>query len=159
MGKHIGNSACARTLCICSKKRIAWSCGGGSASASIGAFEFHDFATQNTTTYPSTYTSSADLLGPGDADLWVPVDAVSTVITIQVYQGAGYAGTTYATATILTAGELGVTTQTQTCSSSTGSWQTLTFSAINPSKQGWVKVRVTSFDTSGTGHTLFGALT
>jgi hypothetical protein len=133
--------------------------GGGSANAAIGYSELHDFAVQDTSTVPSTYTSSAKLVGPGDADLFIPVDATSTVITIQVEQGAGYGGTNYASATLLTAGELGVTTQTETCTSSTGSFQTLTFNAINPSKQGWVKVRVTSFDTSGTASVWFGAVT
>jgi hypothetical protein len=99
------------------------------------------------------------MTGPGDCDLWVPVDAVSTTIAIQVYQGAGYGGSNYATATLLANGELGVAAQTQTCSLSTGSWQTLTFSAIAPTKAGWVKIRVTSFDSSGTANTFFGALT
>ena len=133
--------------------------GGASANASIGYSEFHDFSTQNTTTYPTGYTSSADMYGPGDCDLWVPVDAVSTTIAIQVYQGSTYGGTSYATANLLANGELGVAAQVQTCTSSTGSWQTLTFSAITPTKAGWVKIRVTSYDTSASANTLFGALT
>ena len=99
------------------------------------------------------------MTGPGDTDIWVPVDAVSTTIAIQVYQGAGYTGTTYATATLEAQGELGVAGQVETCTSATGSWQTLTFSAITPTKAGWVKVRISSFDSSGTGVLNFGALT
>ena len=66
--------------------------GGGSASASVGYSELHDFSVQDTVTYPTGQTSSAKMTGPGDTDIWVPVDAVSTTIAIQLYQGAGYTG-------------------------------------------------------------------
>jgi hypothetical protein len=133
--------------------------GGKSANNSVGAMEFHDFGIQDTVTYPSGQTSSAKLIGPGDNDILVPVDAVSTTIAIQLNQATGYGGTTYATATILSNGELGIASQVQTCSSTLNSWQTLTFSAINASKAGWVRVRITSFDSSGTAALNFGALT
>jgi hypothetical protein len=133
--------------------------GGGSASAAVGYSELHDFAVQDTGVVPTGQTSSGELNGPGDTDIWVPVDAVSTTIAIQLNQAAGYTGTTYATATLEPNGELGVVAQVQTCSSTTGSWQTLTFGAITPTKAGWVKIRVSSFDTSGTGELYFGALT
>ena len=86
------------------------------------------------------------------------MDAVSTTIAIQLYQGAGYTGTTYATATLLANGELGITTQTETCTSSTGTWQQLTFTVQTPSKAGWVTIQVTSYDTSGTGTLNFDTL-
>ena len=133
--------------------------GGGSASASVGYVERHDFPVQDTGTYPAGQTSSGKMTGPGDTDIWVPVDAVSTTIAIQLYQGAGYTGTTYANANIIANGEIGVTGSTQTCSSTLSSWQTLTFGAITPTKTGWIKVRVSSFDTSGTGTLNFGSLT
>ena len=133
--------------------------GGGSADATPGYMERHDFSKQNTTTYPTGQTSSGEMVGPGDTDIWVPVDAVATVLAIDLYQGSGYTGTTYATATILTQNEIGVATQTETCSSATGSWQTLTFSSITPTKQGYIKIRITSYDTAGTGTLFFGALT
>jgi hypothetical protein len=133
--------------------------GGGSASNAAGYAEFHDFGIQDTVVFPSGQSSSAKLIGPGDNDIWVPLDATSTVITIQLNQGSGYGGTTYATATLLGNGELGVASQVQTCSSTLNAWQTLTFSAITASKAGWMKVRITSYDTSGTGTLNFGALT
>lgn len=129
------------------------------AVAAVGYMEVHDFSVQDTVTYPTGQTSSAKMTGPGDTDIWVPVDAVATVLAIQLYQGSGYTGTTYATATILTQNELGVATQAETCTSATGSWQTLTFSSITPTKAGYVKIRVASYDTSGTGTLFFGALT
>ena len=133
--------------------------GGGSSNNAAGFAEFHDFSVESTTTYPSGQTASAEMTGPGDTDIWVPVDATATVITLQLYQGAGYTGTNYATATLLAQNELGVSAQIETCSSTTGSWQTLTFGSFTPTKAGYVKIRVTSYDTSGTGTLFFGALT
>ena len=133
--------------------------GGGSASFAIGPLELHDFAIQETSTVPAGQTSAGKLVGPGDQFIYVPVDATPTVITIQIEQGSGYTGTTYATATLLANGELGITAQVETCSSTLSSYQTLTFGSITASKQGWVTVRITSYDTSGTGITYFGALT
>jgi hypothetical protein len=74
--------------------------GGKSANNAVGFAEFHDFGIQDTSVFPSGQTSSAKLIGPGDNDIWVPVDAVSTTIAIQLNQATGYGGTTYATATI-----------------------------------------------------------
>ena len=138
--------------------------GGASVSNAVGYLERHDFAVQDTTQYPSGQTSSGKLVGPGDQFIQVPVDATTTTIAIQVMmesagQGTAYGGTNYATATLLANGELGVASQTQMCSSTLGSWQTLTFSAITASKQGWVTIQVTSYDTGGTANTWFGALT
>ena len=131
---------------------------GGASYASVGYLESHDNAIQDTVTYPSGQTSSGKLVGPGDQDLLIPVDASSTTVSVQLYQGSGYGGTTYATASVLSNGELGVTAQTLTCSSTLSSWQTLTFSAFTPSKKGWITLRITSYDTSGTGTLNFGAV-
>jgi hypothetical protein len=125
----------------------------------VGAYELHDFASQDTGTVPSGQTSAGKIVGPGDQYIQVPVDATATVITIQIEQGAGYGGTNYATATLLANGELGVAGQVETCSSSTGSFQTLTFGSITPTKRGWVTIQITSYDTSGTADVWFGAVT
>jgi hypothetical protein len=132
--------------------------GGKSPNNAVGFAEFHDFGIQDTSVFPSGQTSSAKLIGPGDNDIWVPVDAVSTTIAIQLNQATGYGGSVYATATLEANGELGIPAQVQTCSSTLNSWQTLTFSAISASKAGWVRIRISSFDTSGTAALNFGAL-
>ena len=132
--------------------------GGGASTGAVGFLERHDFAIQDTSVYPSGYTSSAKLVGPGDQWLFLPVDATATTISLQVYQGSGYAGTNYATATILANGELGIGAQTVTASSTLSAWQTLTFSSITPSKAGFITLQVTSYDTSGTGTLNFGAI-
>ena len=132
--------------------------GGGSANYAAGALELHDFAIQDTTVYPTGYTSSAKLVGPGDQYLLIPVDPIAHQFSVQVYQGSGYTGTFYATATILANGELGIGAQTVTASSTLSAWQTLTFSNITPSKAGFITLQVTSYDTSGTGTLNFGAI-
>ena len=132
--------------------------GGGSGSAATGYLELHDFAIQDTTVYPPGYTSSAKLVGPGDQYLLIPVDPIAHQFSVQVYQGSGYTGTSYATATILANGELGVSAQTVTASSTLSAWQTLAFSSITPSKAGFITLQVTSYDTSGTGTLNFGAI-
>lgn len=133
--------------------------GGGSALTAVGYAEFHDASVQNTSTVPSGQTSAGQLTGPGDQDLLIPVDATATTIALQLYQGSGYSGSAYATATLLSEGELGIASQVETCTSTLSAWQTLTFNSITASKQGWVRVRITSYDTSGTGALLYGALT
>lgn len=133
--------------------------GGGSASNGVGYMELHNASVQDTSTVPSGQTSAGKLTGPGDQDILIPVDATSTVISLQVEMSSGYGGTNYASATLLAEGELGVTTQTETCSSTLSAFQTLTFSSFTPSKAGWVRIRITSFDTSGTANVWFGAVT
>ena len=139
-------------------ERISRSCGNIHQGFTGKESEFHDFAVQDTVTYPTGYTSSGKLTGPGDRDLRVPVDPTLTTISIQLNQGSGYTGSAYAQAIILGENELGVAAQVETCTSTTGSWQTLTFSGITASKAGFVRVRVVSYDTSGTGTLNFGAL-
>jgi hypothetical protein len=131
--------------------------GGGSASYAVGYMERHDFSVEDTVTYQAS-PASGKLTGPGDQFIRVPVDAVSSTISIYLYQGSGYTGTTYATATLLANGEIGVTSQVETCSSTLSSWQQLTFTAVTPTAAGWVTVQVSSFDTSGTGTLNFDTL-
>ncbi len=130
--------------------------GGSSSVAAVGAYERHDFAVEDTVTYNDS-PASGKLVGPGDQDIQIPVDAVSSTISIYLYFDS-YGGTSYPSATLLANGELGITTQTKTCTSSADSWQQLTFSAITPSKAGWVTIRITSFDTNGTGTVNFDTL-
>ena len=155
LGVGAGTGANYPTVDILNRPRPS---GGGSANATAGAVERHDFAIQDTTTYPTGYTSSAKLVGPGDQYLLIPVDPIAHQFSVQVYQGSGYTGTSYATATILANGELGIGAQTVTASSTLSAWQTLTFSSITPSKAGFITLQVTSYDTSGTGTLNFGAI-
>jgi hypothetical protein len=151
-----GNSAGAPSVDWANRNRPS---GGKSALNAVGYAELHDFAIQDTSVFPSGGSSSGKLIGPGDQFLFIPVDATSTVITIQLYMSSGYGGSNYAAATLHASGELGTAAQTQTCSSTLSTWQTLTFSAITPSKQGYVILQIDSYDTSGTATVNFGAIT
>ncbi len=130
--------------------------GGQSPNASIGAFEFHDYAIEDTVVYNDS-PASGELVGPGDQFIQVPVDGVSSTISIYV-RFDSYGGTNYPCVNLLANGELGVAAQTQTCSSSSGTWQQLMFSAVVPSKAGWVTLQVVSYDTGGKGSVHFDTL-
>ncbi len=134
--------------------------GGGVGVASVqsvGYMEFHDFAKQSTASVQAG-TSSGQIVGPGDQFIQVPVDAVSSTVSIYLMFSSGYGGTNYPAVTLHAQGELGVAAQTQTCSSSSLTWQQLTFSAVTPSKQGWITLQVDSYDTSGTASVFFDTL-
>ena len=152
------NSALAYSSSVVSTDFVNRPTISGSKYAVSGYLALHDFAIQDTTTYPTGYTSSAKIVGPGDQYLLIPVDPIAHQFSVQVYQGSGYTGTSYATATILANGELGIGAQTVTASSTLSAWQTLTFSNITPSKAGFITLQVTSYDTSGTGTLNFGAI-
>lgn len=130
--------------------------GGQSANAAIGYSELHDYAIEDTVVYNDS-PASGELVGPGDQFILVPVDGVSSTISIYV-RFDSYGGTNYPTVNLLANGELGVAAQTQQCSSSSGTFQQLTFSAITPSKAGWVTIQVVSYDTGGTGTVHFDTL-
>jgi hypothetical protein len=127
--------------------------GGGSSKYAIGYVERHDFAIQDLANYPSGYTASGKLVGPGDQQVYIAVDAVSHTFAVQVLQS--FSGSS--TVSILANPEIGVTAQTLTNSTS-GFWQTLTFSSIFPTQQGYITLQVTSKDTTGTGTLNFGAI-
>jgi len=128
--------------------------GGQSTKSAVGYAELHDFQIEDTSVYNDS-PASPKIVGPGDAEFDVPVDAVATTFSIYVYAGSGYGGSNMPTVTLLASGELGVTAQTLTYSASLGTWQQLTFSPITPTAAGFVKIRVTSFDTSATAPTNF----
>jgi hypothetical protein len=131
--------------------------GGSSANYAAGYLERHDFAVQDTSIYNDA-PSSGELVGPGDQFIQVPVNSGSSTISIYLRYDS-YGGSTLPSATLLTSGELGIATQTVTCTSAaSGAFQQLTFSPVSASKAGWVTLQVTSYDTNGTGTVHFDTL-
>lgn len=131
--------------------------GGGSASYAAGYLERHDFAIQDTTIY-NDVPSSGELVGPGDQFIQVPVNGGSSTISMYLRYDS-YGGSTLPSATLLASGELGIATQTISCTSAaSGAFQQLTFTTISASKAGWVTLQVTSYDTNGTGTVHFDTL-
>jgi len=131
--------------------------GGSSANYATGYLERHDFAIQDTSIYNDT-PSSGELIGPGDQFIQVPVNAAGSTISIYLRYDS-YGGSTLPSVTLLTSGELGITTQTVSCTSAaSGAFQQLTFSSVSASKAGWVTLQITSYDTGGTGTVHFDTL-
>lgn len=140
--------------------------GGGSGAvaaasgAAVGFMEFHDYAGADGTVF-QTGPSAAVLLGPGDQYLQIPVDG-QTSASISVYvRFDGYASGAlggYPQVVLLANGELGIPSQTVTCSSVTGTWQQLSFNPIYPSVSGWVTLQVISRDINGTGTVHFDTI-
>jgi hypothetical protein len=124
--------------------------GGGSNNPAVGYLEFHDSAVEDTTTTYSGAPASAKLTGPGDIDLLVPVDAVSNTFSVYVLYDGAYGGQNFPTLTLLSNGEIGVVSQVVAApGGSYGAWQQVSLSAFTPTAAGFVKIRLTSYDTSG----------
>lgn len=99
------------------------------------------------------------IVGKGTHDWIVPVDDVSTVITIRVRYDASHGTGSKPQAIILTNGEIGVVTETQTATGSADIWETLTFSAFTPTAKGWIVLRLQSRSAAPYGIAFFDTST
>jgi hypothetical protein len=116
----------------------------GSANKAIGYLEHHDFGIKETTTVDSGSSASIKMTGPGDLEIRVPVDAVSTTITIKDYFDSNYGGGTKPQVILLANGGIGVATQTVTDTGSASTWNTISLAAFTPTAKGWVTLRLNS---------------
>lgn len=132
--------------------------GGGSPLPAVGALERHDFAVQDNVTFLISAPSAA-LVGPGDDEIRIPVDAVPNTIALSIRYDASYAGTPLPQIQLVANGEIGVQGQTQTVVGASGTWLTTTLSAFTPTAPGWVVLRIISYDTSGISRVNFAQLT
>lgn len=132
--------------------------GGSSTSYAAGPFERHDTAQLDTSTY-DTASPSLKIVGPGTQRINIPVDNVSTTITIRAYADASHGSSTPPQAVILANPKLGVTEQTITMSANTGQWNTLTFSSFTPSAKGQITMELRSRSSASTGIAFFDNLT
>ena len=135
--------------------------GGGPAWASAndatGCLERHDFGAQNTSTVPTGKSNSLQIAGPGDQEIQLPVTNVSTTISIQVNRDTNYGAGTKPTLELVAAPEIGVSGQSVADTGSASTWNTITLSAITPTANGVVKLRLKSF-SAGNGNCYWGAL-
>lgn len=122
-----------------------------------GAMELHDFASKSTGTVYSTNAASDVLLGPGDQEYLLAVDAVSTTITVQIQWDANYGAGTKPQVVLVANGEIGVSGQTVTAAGSSGAWNATALSAFTPTGKGVVKIRVVS-SAAATGHVYVGEI-
>ncbi|MBA3606405.1 MAG: hypothetical protein H0W46_10645, partial [Acidimicrobiia bacterium] len=135
--------------------------GGASTSYAVGAFERHDTGVIDTGSNSDGGSGGhLRLTGPADHDLAVPVDAVSTTLTIKVAWDTNHGNTTKPQIILLAAPELGVTEQTVTATGTAGSaYETLTTSAFTPTAAGVVILRLRSRSGAGNGIARFDTVT
>ena len=131
---------------------------GGFPLTAAGYLERHDFAIQDTVTYYDAPASGV-LVGPGDQEIRVPVDAVSNTIAIQLRYDGNYTGP-MPQVMLVPDGEIGVQGQVQSAPvGNPSTWQQVTLTAFTPTAASWVVLRIISYDTSGIGRVNFDTLT
>lgn len=113
------------------------------ANKGIGCLERHDFGIREASTVDSG-TYSIKVTGPGDLDFRVPVNAVSTTISVKVRWSSGYGAGTKPQVILLPNAAIGVATETVTATGSADTWNTITLSAFTPTATGWVVLRLNS---------------
>ena len=130
---------------------------GGLGAA--GSQETHDVAVEDTTTFYDSPASGV-LVGPGDQEVLIPLDAVSNTISLQIQYDANYVGVSPPQVVLLAAPEMSVVSESGVVpAGNPGQWQQVTLPPFTPSQAGWVQVRIISYDTSGISRVNFDTLT
>jgi hypothetical protein len=133
---------------------------------SVGAYERHDAAFKSAAADADGAAGTAILfVGPSDQDLFVPVDAASTTISVKTKWDSNHGDTNKPRAILLASPEIGIAAsedatlgwkESKTATGSAGSgFETLTFSAITPTAKGAVKLRLQSRAAKGYGKCWF----
>lgn len=120
----------------------------------VGAYERHDVAERETSTTDAGGVG-IHIVGAGDHEFVVPVDATSTTISIRARYDTAHAATNKPQAILLANGEIGVVTETKTMTSGVNTWETLTFTAFTPSAKGTVTIRLVSRSAVSNGVAFF----
>jgi hypothetical protein len=144
-----GNGAGVSATDFLGKARPA----GGQLTKAVGYMERHDTAIKETTVYD--VTPGIKIVGPGDHEFQIPVDATSTTISVKARYDADHAATNKPQAVLLANPALGVTAETLTMSAAVDTWEALTFAAQTPTSKGVVKVRLISRAAAGNGCAFF----
>lgn len=150
-----GDDGTAPSVDLLNRPRPA---GGASTSKAVGALERHDTAAKETSVTDSGGVG-AKITGPGDQDMWVPVDAAATTITVRARYDTNHAATNKPQAILVANGEIAVTTSTATMTAAVDTWETLTIGPFTPTGKGFVRVRLVSRSAAGNGIAYFDSLT
>lgn len=150
-----GNQSVGNTLDYCGRSRPS---GGKSVAGTVGYLERHDTAERETTTVDAG-SNAAKIIGPGDHDLLIPVDAAATTITIRARFDTNHGAGSKPQAILLASPDIGVTTSTATVTAAVDTWQTLTLGPFTPTAKGWVTLRLVSRAAAGNGVAFFDTLT
>lgn len=128
--------------------------GGKSTNKSIGAFERHDTGVQETTTY-DTASNSLCIVGPGDHDFLVPVEASATTFNVRARYDTDHSATNKPQMILLASPELGINAQTITMTAAVDTWETLSTTSFTPTETGVARIRFVSRSSAGTGKAFF----
>lgn len=131
---------------------------GGQTTNAVGHLERHNTATKETGTTDAG-SVAVTITGPGDHDFQIPVDAVSTTITVKVNYDTNHGTTNPPQAQLLANNEIGYAGDIQTASASTGTWLTLTFGAFTPTAKSIVTLRLISRAAAANGVAHFDTVT
>lgn len=123
-----------------------------------GAFEAHDTAIKETTTTDAG-SVGIQIPGKGSHEFLIPVNATSTSISVKARYDSNHGTTNKPQAILLANGEIGVSTETKTMTSSSDTWETLTFSTFTPTAAGVVTVRLVSRSDTPYGRAYFDTWT
>lgn len=146
-----GNQAGGPTVDFANRTRPA---GGASTSNAIGYLERHDTAAKETSVTQAG-SNAVKITGPGDHDIFVPVDASSTSISVYVRYDTNHATTNKPQVQLQANGEIGVSAETKTATVGVDTWEQLTFSSFTPTAKGFVTVRLVSRSAAGNGIAYF----
>lgn len=144
-----GNAAGAPTVDLLNRPRPA----GGQITNAIGALERHDTAIREDTTADAT--PGIKIVGPGDHEFQIPIDATATTISIKARYNAAHDTTNKPQAILLANPSIGVTAETLTMAAAVDTWETLAFAAQTPSAKGVVRVRLVSRAAAANGIAYF----
>lgn len=152
-GVGFGNDSTPTALTTDILNRIRPSGGGASAASvllSAGPYELHDYGTKDTATKDAG-DASLKMVGPGDHEFKIAVDAAQTTIHIRcMYDGSNggntYGGTNYPQAILVDSEAFAnITGNTETKTATTdanGQWQDLEFTTFTPSRKGVIRLRL-----------------
>lgn len=122
----------------------------------IGAYEVHDYGTKEASV---THGGAAalKLTGPGDQQFDVPVDAVSTTISIYGRYDSTHGSTNKPQLTVLDAPDIGVSTATATMTAAADTWEQISLT-FTPSAKGIVTIRLKNRAAAASGLAYFDDL-
>jgi hypothetical protein len=124
---------------------VTWSTSG----KAVGAYERHDLASRESSILDAT-TGAIKWRGPGDQRLYIPVNPISTSISIKNQYDSNYGGGTKPTFRLETNSSIGVSTQAVTNAGAANTYNTLALSNFTPTSKGWVIVTMESY-AAGSG--------
>ena len=133
--------------------------GGQSVLYAAGAYERHDIGIEDTSVYDSA-PASLKIIGPGDHDFELPVNPVSTNVTVMGYYNAAHSSGSPPQAQLLANPLIGLSSgSTLTMTEPEDTWEQLAFPTFVPTDYGVVTLRCISRSSSGSGAAWFDSIT